>query len=490
MKLTIQITNTECKILEHMTQDQLIVLQEMCSFEVEGAEYKAEAFRNRRGGFNWDGRRKLFNIQTRTFPIGLLTMVTNSLLKIGVHVEFANKRKNVDSDQQFTAANYERRSYQDAAILQSLIYGNGIIKAATGSGKTTIAARTIAELNKTAIFVVHTRDLLYQTMEAFQRIFDNPFIGQIGDGVINYAPITVATMQSLAILGGIKFQAYKYDEDDDRYRESIEANEEKRRLFNEYRMTVGTVMFDEVQRICSQTAYASRFLFPNANNAYGYSASPWRDDGSDLMIEAAFGSRIIDITASELIDQGYLVRPIIDIHRVNNNTWSGKTYEQVYKSAITDNMLRNIQVMSDAKAHFELGRNTLVLVTQIKHGEVLEKMMLSMGIPAQFISGKSGMKKRKRVIEDMRNGNAPIVIASTIADVGLDVPRLQAIVEAGAGKSSVTALQRLGRIMRPFPGKEVCYFTTYRDNAIYLNSQIDRKIEIWKTEPAFIINEH
>lgn len=100
------------------------------------------------------------------------------------------------------------------------------------------------------------------------------------------------------------------------------------------------------------------------------------------------------------------------------------------------------------------------------------------------------MKKRTSVIQDMRDGKAPIVIASTIADVGLDVPRLQSIVEAGAGKSSVTALQRLGRIMRPFDGKDLCYFITYRDSAMYLNSQMDKKIQIWQTEEDFVINEH
>jgi superfamily II DNA or RNA helicase len=116
-------------------------------------------------------------------------------------------------------------------------------------------------------------------------------------------------------------------------------------------------------------------------------------------------------------------------------------------------------------------------------------MLGQSGIPAVFISGKSGMKKRKQTIDNMRSGKAQLVIASTIADVGLDVPRLQSIVEAGAGKSSVTALQRLGRIMRPFDGKDKCYFITYQDNAPYLSSQIDKKIEIWSTEKEFVIDK-
>ena len=63
------------------------------------------------------------------------------------------------------------------------------------------------------------------------------------------------------------------------------------------------------------------------------------------------------------------------------------------------------------------------------------------------------------------------------------------IYQSGAGKSSVTALQRLGRVMRPFEGKDKCYFITYRDNAPFLCTQVDNKIRIWRTEPKFIIEE-
>lgn len=491
MEIKIEINNIRGKILNQLNIDQLSVLQSLCSFKVENSEFKANAFKYRKkGGFEWDGYRKLFNIRYQIFPIGLLDKVRNAFTDAGIPVEIIDKRKKKDISIKYNMANYGIRDYQTNAVLSSVMNGNGIIKAATGSGKTTIAARTIGELGKRAIFVVHTRDLLYQTIESFQRMFPDETIGQIGDGKINYQNITVATMQTLAILNDIEIEKNKYDE------ESSDIKETKiqyKDIYNptewhEYRNSVQCVMFDEVQIVCSQTAYKVRFLFEYANYAFGYSASPWRDDGSDLMIEAAFGRRIVDITASELIQKGYLVRPYITI-KTAPPVWEGKTYDQVYRSAIVENTLRNMQVAQDAMEQYKLGRNTLVLVTQIKHGQILENMLNNMGTPAVFISGKSGMKKRKQTIEDMRNGKAQLVIASTIADVGLDVPRLQSIIEAGAGKSSVTALQRLGRIMRPFEGKDKCYFITYRDDVPYINSHIERKIKIWSTESEFVIEE-
>ena len=490
MEIKIEINNIRGKIVNPLNINQLSVLQNMCSFKVEGSEYKANAFKSRgKGSFEWDGYRKLFNTRYQTFPIGLLDVVRSTFTNAGIPVQVVDKRKKNNETIPYSITNFTARDYQTHAVLMSVAHGNGIIKAATGAGKTTIAARTIDALQKRTIFIVHTRDLLYQTIESFRNLFPNETIGQIGDGKINYQNITVATMQTLAILNDIEVGKNKFDEDADNIKETKTQYKEMYDpdIWHKYRNSVDCVMFDEVQRICSQTAYKVRFLFERANYAFGYSASPWRDDGSDLMIEAAFGKRIVDITASELIKQGYLVKPYITIKGVPT-VWEGKTYEQVYKSAIVDNMFRNMQVVQDAMEQYKLGRNTLVLVTQIKHGEVLEKMLCDLGAPATFISGKSGMKKRSQTIKDMREGRAPIVIASTIADVGLDVPRLQSIVEAGAGKSSVTALQRLGRIMRPFKDKNKCYFITYYDNAPYLSSQIDKKRQIWSTEEEFVID--
>jgi superfamily II DNA or RNA helicase len=490
MEIKIEINNIRGKIINMLNIDQLSILQNLCAFKVEGSEFKANAFRYRqKGGFEWDGYRKLFNARYQTFPIGLLDTVRGAFVNAGIPVQVTDKRKKNNETIEYSMANFQLRDYQTNAVLKSVTHGNGIVKAATGAGKTTIAARTIYALQKRTIFIVHTRDLLYQTIESFNRMFPNETIGQIGDGKIDYQNITVATMQTLAILNDIEVGRNKFDEDADNIKETKTQYKDiyNPDIWHKYRNTVDCVMFDEVQRICSQTAYKVRFLFEKANYAFGYSASPWRDDGSDLMIEAAFGKRIVDITASELIQQGYLVKPYITIKNAPA-TWHGETYEQVYKTAIVENVFRNMQVVQDAIEQYSLGRNTLVLVTQIKHGEILEKMLGQSGVPAVFISGKSGMKKRRQTIENMRSGKAQLVIASTIADVGLDVPRLQSIVEAGAGKSSVTALQRLGRIMRPFEGKDKCYFITYQDSVPYICNQISKKVEIWSTEKEFVIN--
>lgn len=489
--VTIEVNNLYGKVMNKDLPAQVLSdIQTQCSFQMEGSEFKAYAYRKK--NIKWDGYKKLFNKQTRRFDIGLLSRVVEILKRHGYDIDIVDKRIHLNSDIKYEYQEDMLRDYQRQAIITSIMSGNGILKVATGGGKTVIAGCTIGALNKKSIFIVHTKDLLYQTKDSFNRIFPNEHIGQVGDGIIDYQNITIATVQTLAILGSIDIDKYKYDEDNRYDEEKIQVDKIKKDEFYAYRATVQCIMMDEVQIVCSQTAQLVRFLFESADYAFGYSASPWRDDGSDLQIEGAFGRRIVDISASELIQAGYLVRPTIEIHKTYYQVISSpkkEDYVQIYRKYIVENQSRNLQICQDAMAQWGSGLNTLVLVTQIKHGQTLEEILNQFGCPAVFISGKSGMKKRKQAIEDMRNGTRSIMIASTIADVGLDIPRLQCIVEAGAGKSSVTALQRLGRIMRPFDGKDSCLFITYRDSAPFICSHINRKIDIWRTENEFIIKE-
>lgn len=489
MVITIEVNNLYGHIVDHLTIDQLAVIQQECQFKMEGSDFKAMSFRNR--GIQWDGYKKLFNIQTRRFNIGLLSRIVSLLNRYGIEVNIIDNRIHLPQTYNYNCDMSMLRDYQQQAILQSVINGTGILKVATGGGKTFIAGCTIGALNKKSIFIVHTRDLLYQAKESFQRLFPDEVIGQIGDGIIDYRNITVATMQTLAILGGVEVGRNKYDEDATNDEEKIIADKIKKSEFAKYKNTVQCVMMDEVQIVCSQTAQGVRFLFNSADYAFGYSASPWRDDGSDLEIEGAFGKRIVDITASELIRRGYLIRPTIEVHKTHYEcTDISGDYVQIYKRYIVENGERNGQIALDAIRKYESGMNTLILVTQINHGNAIADIIQNeYGVNVSFISGKSGMKKRKQAIQDMRDGKISLLIASTIADVGLDIPRLQCIVEAGAGKSSVTALQRLGRIMRLFDGKKDCVFITYRDTAPYICQHIDKKLAIWRTEEEFIIDE-
>jgi len=479
----INVSNTVCIIEGHIDPATLSKIQEVCSYEIQGQHFM------KKGGKcgKWDGRKHLFNINTKSFPTGILDIVSGLLTRYEYKYEYVFQYSN-GTPVSYPRCNFQFRDYQNETIIKATFAKSGIIQSATGSGKTVMMAGIIESIGCRAVVIVHTLDLLKQVMDTLHAAFGIE-IGQIGGGIVNLQDITVATVQTLSqCLSKSFYEKYAFDEEGHGYEDKMDIKQHKKDILN-WSHTVGLVLFDETQRVGSSTAFGARQMFKNASRAYGLSASPWRDDGGSMMIRAAFGEIIVFNTASDLIRDGWLMQPTIKIIDVIDNIWSGRTYAQVYKSAIVENNSRNMQVVNEALRHHANGLNTLVLITQIKHGEILQKMFKAFGIDALMISGKSGKKHREQTIQDMRDGKAPLVIASSIADVGLDVPRLEAVVEAGAGKSSTTALQRIGRIMRLHDDKTEAIFSTFRDNAPFINKHINNKIKIWKTEPEFKFEE-
>lgn len=70
--------------------------------------------------------------------------------------------------------------YQRATIKIALKEGRGVLQAPTGSGKTLIEATILSILQIPALFLVRSKDLMYQSHEVLEGVLQEP-IGMIGD---------------------------------------------------------------------------------------------------------------------------------------------------------------------------------------------------------------------------------------------------------------------------------------------------------------------
>jgi len=137
----------------------------------------------------------------------------------------------------------------------------------------------------------------------------------------------------------------------------------------------------------------------NAYYTYGLSATPYREQGDDLMINACFGKVISNVPASYLIKQGWLIKPSIKIVHIKNEKSKFRQWQQIYKDQVSENEEYNQLVSNITNGYIKHGRLVLVLIQQIKHGQKLEKM-----IPGSvFLSGKSSRKKRQKYITKLLN---------------------------------------------------------------------------------------
>jgi superfamily II DNA or RNA helicase len=237
------------------------------------------------------------------------------------------------------------------------------------------------------------------------------------------------------------------------------------------------------------------------------------------MIEAATGPVIYRIGTEELVRDGYLVPPVIhvvstvgwwkpaawgqvcrscgaqrgwmstdkgprkEIECSNcgaHDKWRSE-FQQAYTAEIVENGIRNMRIARIVQGKDPLvgpmEGATLVLVKQVKHGRLLQRALPG----SEFLSGRDSGSDRLRVFNAIRAGVTDVLVATTIADLGLDLPALRNLVLAAGGKSTTRHLQRIGRVARPYPGKSFARVVDLDDGHIHdwfkKQAKLRRKIE-------------
>jgi superfamily II DNA or RNA helicase len=95
------------------------------------------------------------------------------------------------------------------------------------------------------------------------------------------------------------------------------------------------------------------------------------------------------------------------------------------------------------------GEKVLILIVHIEHGEILVEMLEEKGRKSTFVHGGTDAEMRDKMVEAFEGKGLDVVVMSTIADEGLDIPIISAVILAGGWRSPVRFIQRVGRGMRP-----------------------------------------
>lgn len=480
--IKIEVGHSVSRIVGEIPDETAALISAMCSFEVQGAQYMKHV----KSG-HWDGRRKLYHRGHKTFPTGLLVRVMNMLHGAGLEPLIADSRTQAPKiEYPETPSEWALRDdYQTPALETALREQRGMIRMATGGGKTVLAGHIIKGVSTKTVFLVHTKDLLYQALDTFNSMFGRHYTGQIGDGVVEPSPsgVTVCTLQTAARALDVKYENDSYGDGDDAWSDKDTANEYNIGLIRQTLQEAGMLIMDECHRVAAPTAMSVMESVENAYHRFGLSASPWRDDGADIALEGAFGHIIVEIDASTLIDMGHLVPPFIRFVDVPPMRFpKGTKYPTIYEQYIVKNDVRNDLGVHRAQLMLDRGVPTMVLVRQIAHGDAIANRL---GLP--FLSGVDKSEHRNSVLNDIRAGNLRGLVATTIADEGLDIKPLAGLVLLGGGKSSVRALQRVGRVLRPYEGKTQAYVYDFNDNAKLLYDHSQARRAMYETEERFVV---
>lgn len=486
----ILIRGNTSQITEESDANHILALDKHLSFYVQGAEHTAafRGFFNREGDFvKWDGFKKLLT-PTLQFPTGLVERVKDFYQAANKTIDIVDKRpaKSVGKEK-FILPNLDRlnkKPYPYQLEILDVIDKNdrGIIKVATGGGKSLIAALIAAKLGKKTIIYVIGKDLLYQFHDFLSLIFDEK-IGLIGDGKCEIHDINVASIWTIGQAIGVDKKNILLDSENDEEEVTPNKYVSILKMMKDTRVHI----IDECHMSACETIQQI-FKQSTTEHIYGLSGSPWRDDGADLLIESILGKYIVNISASYLIEREYLAQALIRFRVVPPYHYElEKVYPSVYKKYMVENEVRNGLILEAAKAMVEKGYQTLVLFNSLKHGKILYELFQA-HMKCAMLNGANSKEEREQVKKDLEEHKIDCVLASKIFDIGVDIPSLSGLVIACGGKSTVKALQRVGRVIRKYPGKKFAVVVDFIDQAPFLENHSKTRYKIYKSEDGFDVN--
>jgi|TARA_A100000172_G_scaffold80890_1_gene71782 superfamily II DNA or RNA helicase len=424
--------------LETDNPDLMKALYELYSFKIPGAEYSG-AYKRRQ----WDGKSH-FLTRDGKFSSGLLPRILADLKKIDCEPEvITESSKEIKLNLDYDIEGFNYYVYQENLIIDALKHKRGIVKSPTGSGKTLIMAGLIKALEgRKMVILFNAKQLLTQTYDFLTKTCGMDNIGLcFGEGYI-YGDIMLCTVQSIE------------------------------KVLDTHLEEAEVLMVDECHEFGNgKTTLAALNSFPKAVYRLGFTATPPRDNIPRYNLEGALGSVIEAVNTAELVEEGKLTKPYIQlINRAYSASGADEDmgYLDVYDEYIVYNEERNNQIkeiVNDIKSKNKTAR-ILVLTKSLDHGRALEDLL---GGNCEFLQGCDSVGERYEAISRFRGCREPsILIGTKILQTGVNIEEITHFINARGMKSEIATLQALGRALRTHESKDKVYVYDFLDKEKYL----------------------
>jgi len=464
---------------------------------------------------NWSGKSSFFDVNSHTFPAGFAYLVQAELTKIGhsvlpiarPHAEPLGPENPIVDEFGNDDPDYD---YQMKALRQVEKHGAGIIRVATGGGKSKIAKLIMARYRRMTLFLTTRGILLYQMDDQLKAIGLNT--GQVGDGELRFVrgvnlgmvqTLVQAleepnlTREKLAIVKSINLSKGKNpdmspQEVENLALEAFHRKEKRRAAIIKFLSMIEVVIGEEAHEAGGTSYYEILRHCKNATIRVALTATPFmRTSAEDNMrLMAAFGPVLIDISEELLIQRGILAKPyfkLIDV-QAPAKLHKSSPFERAYTLGYIENQNMLLTMYGDATRAAKHGLPTLTLVARKKHGENILEFYRQRGLRFEFLKGEDKMDDRRRQLKKLVTGDLDGVIGTNILDVGVDVPAIGLVQLAGGMKAEVGLRQKIGRGLRRKRGvANVAFIADYSCNLNNtLRDHARQRSNIIRNTPGFV----
>jgi superfamily II DNA or RNA helicase len=404
-------------------------------------------------GVLWDPRVQAHRAPAYTYPA-----LTRWLLDQGVR--YADGAR-IDSESTGGWGDLGLRDYQTAALWAwELASRRGVIVLPTGSGKTRLAIAAMASTQLPALCLVPTRVLLDQWRHEIATAYPRQ-VGCYGDGHREVAPVTVATYES----------AYRHMD----------------RLGHHFDLLV----VDEIHHFgCGFRDEALEMALAAAR--LGLTATPPRDAAQAARLGELVGPTVYELAIADLAGRFLASFDAIALHvdlteaeRARYTTLSSlfvgayaefrralpqATWADFVRAASRTAQgrralsawceARRLLALTEAKgralrALLDRHRDARVLVFTADNASAYAIAREHLVMP---LTCDIGRQERDQVLEAFRQGHLRTLVSSQVLNEGVDVPDADVAVIVGGALGEREHVQRVGRLLRPGPGKRALLY--------------------------------
>ena len=220
-------------------------------------------------------------------------------------------------------------------------------------------------------------------------------------------------------------------------------------------------------------------------------------------IKALFGSLLINISNKQMITRGVSAKPHIIgvpcyepkdldvtveslLQKEHSNVSPDlRRYQLAYKYGVIDNEDRNRLIAELAyKSSLKIGDKTvLIIVNSLEQGDNICEQLDKLHANYEYIKGEDNNEIREQALSNVKQGKTNILLGTKIIDTGIDVANFKVLIEASAGKSYISLLHRIGRILRVQRDKmDVYVFDIVDKTSTSLWKHAERRFHIYKEQ--------
>lgn len=400
----------------------------------------------------YDGKQRVFKIVKPMYLFDVIEALRNKEMLVLNEIDVSD-RIELPIKIEFRG---ELRDYQVEALDSWRRNGyRGIIALPTGTGKTIIAIAAIAELNMRTLIVTYTKEQMFQWGDKLANFTNTSksIVGYFYGSEKRVMPITIATYQS----------AFRY-----------------------VKMLARHFSFLVVDEVHHLPADKFRYIAENMFAKYrlGLSATVIREDGKHVELFPLMGGVVYSKSVTELAEKGYIAPFTIETIKVSltqeekkrykelieryRKLVGGKTFEEILEEAKKGDpkALEAVKIRSEVRmlvhnAQEKLKAVEKIVSEELKQGSkilvftqyVEQAKQLAEMLKTYYIVGELDETTRRRRLDAFKQGVVRVLVLTTVGDEGIDIPDANVGIIVAGTASRRQFVQRLGRLLRPIPGK-------------------------------------